>query len=400
MYSITNNLKNLEKMERKYKSIPMEAIIKQDLLRRGIDFSKEALQSKTYKSKDYFIFTFDHLPLKEIGSEVVSKAPEEIKIKNGYFSLRPTVVSTRNNTYSPYKIKLNIEGKVILSLEEKELAEVEFHPLPSWYNRKTKNGKLPGEIAPVIEWGYLIYLTVFRNCQYFGRDEECAFCDINHNYKQQKQIGRPYTGVKSVEDILEVLSWIDKEDTISKVYTITGGSVLTKLKKKKEVDFYLEYAQAIEEKFSGRWMGKIVTQAFEKKDCQKFKDVGIKVYHPNYEVWEPYLFEKLCPGKTSYIGRENWIKRIVESAEIFGPSYVIPNFVGGVELSKPYGYDTVKEAICSTQRGLEFFMSKKIMPRFTTWCPEPYTTLGMQKSPSLEYFCELLTVWKQTFEKI
>ena len=276
---------------------------------------------------------------------------------------------------------------------------LEFPPIPSWYKHKTKSGKIPGEIAPVIEWGYLIYLTVFRNCQYFGKEEECAYCDINHNYRQQKNAGRPYTGVKDIEDIIEVMSWIDKEDSIAKVYTITGGSVLTTLKKKNEVDFYLEYPTEIEKHFPGRWMGKLVAQAFEKEDCKKFADAGIKVYHPNYEVWDPNLFDKICPGKASWIGRDTWIRRIVDSAEIFGPSHVIPNFVGGVELSEPYGFATVAEAVKSTGEGLDFFMSKGIMPRFTAWCPEPYTTLGTQAGPTLEYFCELLTVWKNTFEK-
>ncbi|TGK12683.1 radical SAM protein [Leptospira kmetyi] len=390
----------LEEMERKYKSIPMEAIVKQDILRQGIHFLKEAFEvSGEYKTKDYFIFSFDHIPLSELGEGADVKAPEEIKVSGGHFGLLPTVISTRNNPNSPYKVKKSPDGKPSLYLGETFLGNVEFPPLPAWYRHKTKNGKIPGEIAPVIEWGYLIYLTVFRNCQYFGKEEECAYCDINHNYRQQKNAGRPYTGVKDIEDILEVLSWIDAEDDIAKVYTITGGSVITSLKKKNEIDFYLDYAQAIESKFPGRWMGKIVSQAWEIEDCQKFKDAGIQVYHPNYEVWDKNLFQKICPGKEAYIGRDNWIRRVVDSAEVFGPSYVIPNFVGGVELSKPYGFATVAEAIASTGEGLDFFMSKGIMPRFTAWCPEPYTTLGTQAGPPLEYFCELLTVWKATFEK-
>ncbi|PJZ52621.1 radical SAM protein [Leptospira adleri] len=390
----------LEEMERKYKSIPMEAIVKQDILRQGIHFLKEAFEvTGEYKTKDYFIFSFDHIPLSELSEGADVKAPEEIKVSGGHFNLLPTVISTRNNPNSPYKVKKSQDGKPSLYLGETFLGNVEFPPLPAWYRHKTQNGKLPGEIAPVIEWGYLIYLTVFRNCQYFGKEEECAYCDINHNYRQQKNAGRPYTGVKDIEDILEVLSWIDAEDKTAKVYTITGGSVITSLKKKNEIDFYLDYAQAIESKFPGRWMGKIVSQAWEIEDCKKFKNAGIQVYHPNYEVWDKNLFQKICPGKEAYIGRDNWIRRVVDSAEVFGPSYVIPNFVGGVELSKPYGFATVAEAIASTGEGLDFFMSKGIMPRFTAWCPEPYTTLGTQAGPPLEYFCELLTVWKATFEK-
>ena len=72
----------------------------------------------------------------------------------------------------------------------------------------TYGGRPITEVAPCIEWGYLIYLTVFRRCQYSGGEEECRFCDINENYRQQKAAGRPYVTVKSVEEVVEAMSVI------------------------------------------------------------------------------------------------------------------------------------------------------------------------------------------------
>lgn len=46
----------LERMEKQYKNIPMEAILKQDVLRIGINFSPESLTGSEFKAKDYFIF--------------------------------------------------------------------------------------------------------------------------------------------------------------------------------------------------------------------------------------------------------------------------------------------------------------------------------------------------------
>ena len=392
---------DLQSFERRYTNLPFEAILKQDILRLGLSFDGKALSGIEFKTKDYFIFTFDHVPLAEQSEEIRFRAPEEIRLSGGPFSLAKTVVSVRIDPSSPYRVSTTDSGPALF-LGEQFLADVDFPPVPAWYRHTTSSGKSPGEIAPVIEWGYLIYLTVFRNCQYFGKDEECAFCDINHNWRQQRLQGRPYTGIKSIEEILEVLSFIDKEDTVAECYTITGGSVVTDLQKKGETDFYFQYIRAIEERFPGRWMGKMVVQAWEKADLLRFKEAGIKVYHPNYEVWDPELFTKLCPGKTRFIGRENWIRRIVESVDVFGPSHVIPNFVGGVELSKPYGFKTVAEAVKSTAEGLDFFMSHGVVPRFTTWCPEPYTTLSTlekQEKPPLLYFLELLSEWKRIFEK-
>ncbi|MCB1324413.1 MAG: radical SAM protein [Spirochaetales bacterium] len=399
--TVPTTLQELEELVARYPNLPAEAIVKQDLLRLGMAFDAASLGGASFKEKDYFIFTFDHVPLGEQDEQIRFRIPEEIRLRGGHFELAPTVVSVRVNPGSPYRVKATERGPAVF-LGDVELGEVEFPPVPAFYAHRTSAGKSPGEIAPVIEWGYLIYLTVFRNCQYFGKEEECAFCDINHNYRQQKAQGRPYTGVKSLEEILEVLAWIDQEDTTAQVYTITGGSVVKDLRGKKETDFYFDYARGIEEKFPGRWMGKIVTQAWEPDELVRFRDAGIRIYHPNYEVWDERLFDLLCPGKARFVGRETWMRRIVQAAEIFGPSCVIPNFVGGVELSKPYGFSTIDEAIRSTREGLDFFMSHGVVPRFTTWCPEPFTTLttiAPQEHPPLEYFCELLSVWKATFEK-
>ena len=66
---------------------------------------------------------------------------------------------------------------------------------------------------------------------------------------------------------------------------------------------------------------------------QRFHDYGIRIYHPNYEVWDKRLFELYCPGKERYVGREEWHRRILDSAEVFGPGNVIPNFVAGIEMA-------------------------------------------------------------------
>ena len=69
--------------------------------------------------------------------------------------------------------------------------------MPEYYRHTLANGKTVMETAPTIQWGYLIYLTVLRLCQYFGAKEECQFCDINHNWRQHKQAGPPVHGRSS-----------------------------------------------------------------------------------------------------------------------------------------------------------------------------------------------------------
>jgi hypothetical protein len=391
----------VESLIARYPEIPPEAVLKEDLLRTGIAFDESALTDNLegdVKPKSYFIFSFDQKPLAQLGEAKLRRPPEEIALSGGPHELRRTIVSVRVNPDSPYSIARDESGALRLSLDARDLAGVELPPMPEYYRHTLANGKTVMETAPTIEWGYLIYLTVLRLCQYFGAHEECQFCDINHNWRQHKREGRPYTGVKPVEDVLEALEIIDRYDTqkASHAYTLTGGSVTSTVDGLSEADFYGRYAQAIEERFPGRWIGKVVAQALPKVEAQRFKDHGITIYHPNYEVWDKRLFTIISPGKERYVGREEWHRRIFDAAEIFGARHVIPNFVAGVELAKPFGFETIDEAIASTVEGLDYFMSRGITPRFTTWCPEPTTPLGRDNPDGapLEYHVRLLGAYR------
>ena len=396
----------LESLIERFPNVPPEAVLKEDLLRTGMAFDSSALSDNLegeIKPKSYFIFSFDQKPLTELGEAALRRPPEELALTGGPFALRRTIVSVRVNPGSPYRVAATEDGTLGLSVDGMPLADVHLPPMPEYYRHLLANGKTVMETAPTIQWGYLIYLTVLRLCQYFGAKEECGFCDINHNWRQHKREGRPYTGVKPIEDVLEALALIDRYDTTgtSKAYTLTGGSVTSSVDGLGEAEFYGRYAQAIEERFPGRWLGKVVAQALPKADVQRFKDYGITIYHPNYEVWDKRLFSLISPGKERYVGREEWHRRIFDAADVFGARYVIPNFVAGVEMAKPFGFATVDEAIASTTEGLDYFMSRGITPRFTTWCPEPTTPLGRDnpEGAPLEYHVRLLEAYRAALSR-
>ncbi len=388
-------LELVECLAQRYPDLPVEVIFKEDLLRRGMAWSPDALEvAARYKRKAYFIFSFDMVPISGMDQGENTKAPEEVRLRGGAFDFKPVIVSVRLNPSSPYCVAAE-EGKLVLELDGHPIAEVELQPSPAYYARTLANGKPITDIAPTIEWGYLLYLTVFRLCQYFGAQEECRFCDINENYRQQKRAGRPYTPVKSVEEVLEALEIIAATDSESKAYTVTGGSITSKLEGKAEIDFYLQYPEAIERRFPRRWISKVVVQALPRDEVLRLRDAGVQIYHPNYEVWDEHLFQALCAGKARHIGREQWMRRILDAAEVFGPEHVIPNFVAGIEMAKPAGFASVDEAISSTCEGLRFFMSRGISPRFTTWCPEPLSVLGRDgRGAPLEYHVRLLRAYR------
>lgn len=395
-----NRRADLDALGERYPDLPPEALVKEDLLRLGIHFTRDALRyAAEFKTKSYFIFSFDMVPIDSMEQDENLRAPEEIRFSGGPAGYRPTVVSTRVNPNSPYRVDASETG-LSLYLGDEFLAGIELLPVPEYYQRSLENGQPVHEVAPTIEWGYLIYLTVYRKCQYFGFKEECRFCDINENYRQQVAAGRPYRTVKPLEEVLEALAIIADTDSSSQAYTITGGSITRHLRGKSEAEFYVEYAEAIEERFPGRWIGKMVTQALPEEDFRRYKDAGIRIYHPNFEVWDPRLFDEICPGKADYVGRDEWFRRILAARDVFGPENVIPNFVAGVEMAKPIGFTDVDEAVASTAEGLDWFMSQGVSPRFTVWCPEPLAHLGTASGPApLAYHAGLLRAWRDTHKK-
>ncbi len=388
-------------VHRTHAELPLEALVKEDLLRLGIAFENAALQrAQGAKPKSYFIFSFDRVELDAMEQSEGARVPEEIALSGGAWSFRRTIVSVRINPRSPYRVVAGAgDGDGLeLRLAGEPLARVAFPDRPAYYDHTLAGGRPLTEVAPTIEWGYLIYLTVYRRCQYFGRDEECRFCDINENYRQQRAAGRPYVTVKNVDDVLEALRVIAETDDVARAYTLTGGAVTDQLRGTREAEFYGRYVRAIEQEFPRRWISKMVTQALPLDDVRAYHDAGVQIYHPNYEVWDQALFEALCPGKARTIGYQTWMRRIEEAATVFGASHVIPNFVAGVELAQPHGFAGVQEALASTGEGLDHFMSQGIVPRFTTWCVEPLSELGATNAgpAPLEYHAGLLQLWRDT----
>jgi hypothetical protein len=70
-------------------------------------------------------------------------------------------------------------------------------------------------------------------------------------------------------------------------------------------------------------------------------------------------------------------------------------------MARPYGFESVEDAVASTAEGIDYFMSHGVTPRFTTWCPEPMSVLGKENGSGapLEYHAQLLRTWRDLLRK-
>ena len=396
---------DLDKYFERYPEVPKEVIIKEDILRLGVSFTDEALEeSSKYTTKSYYLFSYDQTDVEEMKRQEFLKAPECFKFKGGPYDLRTsnnkTCLDKPENT--PYKIDF-IEGKVQLLWENNYLADIELRPQPPYYHHKLPDGTPYSDIAAAIFWGYLTFCTILRSCQYWGTKEECIFCDINTNARKQSKTGRPFMVHKSVEDVVTVMDAIfnkERED-INHSLLLTGGAVTKEIKKKSNIEFYAQYIRAIREKIGYRWALHLQTTALTKEECKILKDAGVDAHHANIEVWDKEKFKIYCPGKEKFVGRDEWIKRVCDSVEIFGEGNVCPTFVSGCELAKPWGFEKWQDAVKSMREAWEHLMSHGVTPRSSSWVIEPNSVLGQYDQPPipLDYYIEVDIAWYDTWKK-
>lgn len=395
----------LEKYFEKYPEVPKEVIIKEDILRLGVHFTDAALEeSSKFTTKSYYLFSYDQTDVEEMKRQEFLKAPEEFKFKDGPYHLQPSNNKTciEKPEKTPYKIDL-ADGKLQLLWENNYLADLELRPQPPYYRHKLPDGTPYSDIAAAVFWGYLSFCTILRSCQYWGTKEECIFCDINTNARKQSKTGRPFMIHKSVENVVTVLDCIfnQEREPINHSTLLTGGAVTKQIKRKSNVEFYAQYVRAIREKIGYRWTIHCQTTALTKEECKILKDAGVDAHHANIEVWDKEKFKIYCPGKEKFVGRDEWIKRICDSVEIFGEGNVCPTFVSGCEMARPWGFEKWQDAVKSMREAWEYLMSHGVTPRSSSWVIEPNSVLGQYDQPPipLEYYIEVDIAWYDTWKK-
>lgn len=394
--------REIELLARKYPNVPMEVILKDDLLRLGLGFTDTALEAcKGCCVKSYRLFTYDKAKYADLSKGEPFKVPEAIKLFGGQYHLRKTIVQTRLNPDSPYKVDV-VGGQVVLRENEVDLANVFLPPAPKYYSKTFDNGTNYSEVAAWVTG--MAFATVYRVCQYWGAKEECMFCDINKNVSQAKDyhklfLPKAYRPVEQVVKVMEEVFLKEEEQGFDErpiSFMVTGGSIFSPVNGKYEDDFYLEYVERIREKIGNRWVGCIQTGPRDKKTYKRYREAGVTAHCAQLEVWDRNLFKVICPGKEERVGWDAWVKGLLDAVDVFGEGNVTPGFVAGVEMCQPYGFKDVDSAIKSMTEGFEFLMSHGVSCRYNLWNISPWSALAGNVPPPLEYYVRLDQAWYRT----
>lgn len=399
----------LERMFDKYPDVPREVAVKEDFLTQGLKFTEAAL--RTVESggwKGYYLFSFDRTKISDMKHKEAFRVPEEFRAWGGPYQLRPIVFAIRINENSPYTVDVvDNQLKILFEGGRPVVDNVEFRPRPKYYEMSFEDGTPYYFIANLTAWRTITFCAPLRICQYWGDGEECKFCDINENVRQQQKAGRKFPAAKSVEQVVTVIEALVEEKRNTRVgedfplqkFTFSGGTVNKGLQGMTDEEFYLQYIKAVIGKIGSRWSIVLQTAAKDKEGYKRLRDAGVDCVLANIEVWDKRLFSIICPGKDRFVGRDEWIRRVIESVDVFGEGHVQPGFVSGCELAQPFGFKDIDSALKSMEEGIDYLMSHGVLPRMIDWCVEPLSALAGQSPPPLEYHVRLDKIWYDLWKK-
>jgi len=370
---------NFEEVSAKYPEFPRLIMLKTDIHRRGVFYTDKALETvditKHQLGGTHIFGTRDGK---------LTQRPEAFILRDGT-SVLSTPTPLEDNPY----IVDQIDGKLVLTDEGKILEEVFFWDKPDFYDQKTSSGSLMQNIVSARP--QRLYLIPNRYCHFWSDDSGCRFCDIVNNLKQQKDEIDMQSKIKA-KDVCETIKEALKEPGRFTAICITSGSDFHgKDPFDKEVEYYIEILQAIGENFATKkFPSQLICSALTKEQLQRLYDeTGITSVTMDIEVLDERLFGEICPGKAKWIGYDEWKKRLVDAVEIFGRGRVNTGIVSGVELARPYGFDSEEEALSATLAEAEDLASKGVSTVNMVWVPRPNTHLAGQKNASLEYYVRL-----------
>jgi len=386
----------IESLYKQFPDVHPNIVLKTDVLRVGIDVSKVAVDNFQQRDdllwKGFHLFSYDLQETKVYGDKV----PWYIRLEDG------CPIMMRTNRNSPYLLDI-IDGEFVIREKEGEIiaGKIWFERKPRWYDMRTKDGIQMGAIAQGN--ARMIFVTTNKYCELWNTGDQCLFCDINATLSRQKVGGEDVVARIDPEVIAEVVKTAFFVDHQYAWLYISGGTILGKYRGQTELEFFCTRLNAIREKLQVLIPTTIQIAPYDDEGWKILHETGVGSVQPNIEVWGKELFKWICPGKDKFIGYDEWIKRSIRGVDFWGRGRIQPNFVLGVEMAKPHGFEKVSDAVKSTAGGWDFLMEHGVLPRFNLWTRESGSAFADQPAPPLEYFIEVQKAyaelrWKHNYD--
>ena len=244
--------------------------------------------------------------------------------------------------------------------------------VPHYYSLHTSRGLPMRSVMPLA--GDFGGATIFPHCVYFGRflDEykgkECRFCGIDENLESGRDVFP-----KRPEDFVETVAEASKHPFFRHGPVFAGGSTPPPDRGAK---VHAKYLKPLKDAFPDNWLRLTIAPPEHESYIDMLFDAGADLVGFNYEVYDPQLFDKLCPGKVKDIekgvpGHAHYDRMIHYMVRTYGSGHASANLIAGLEPAQ------------STVNGIAHLASMGVIPTIFVFVPLKGTALEDQSPPSI-----------------
>lgn len=369
----------LEAFSRQFPDIPPSVMLKVDLLRRGVRLGVAPVGTRHYHHHD------------EQGQRVVDPRAHmqgSVRLADG------TTVFVAHNPDSPYLVELDpVSHEVVLKegASSEPITALTPGPRFQWTGARTGqqtpmaavfSQSLGGTCGPIAAF-------LLRYCEFVKDDEECRFCSW-------VRMGRSHEVRPNVADLRESLDAIWKEQGSIGYLAFSGGSLFNRTK---EADAFLRYMEAARETGLPLPATVAAIQALDRPDSARLCEAGFDYACYSMEVWDEPAWQAVLPGKARSVGREHWMRCLVDAVSEFGPGRALCNFVAGVETAVPGLYASPEAAADATLEGMRWCYEHGIYPKWAVWISSGGAAFAGREPAPLEYYAHLLRGRTQLFDE-
>jgi len=371
---------SLKEVQAKYSNLPKSWILKADIQRRGLNYTKAAIEK---------IDPNIHVVNSDAGSGFrnnLDYVPEGLIWKDGSY-LVANFDFDENSVREPYTIDV-VDDKIVVTDEGEVLEEVlGYWEKPDFYNKLASNGEPLNKY--ITSRPQRLDINVNRYCHFWDKPGDgCKYCPLTPTYNSQGCKQEQYEHKYIREAFAEALKQKGRFTHVM----LTGGSILSgKELLDDELESYIAILKILGEFFTtDRFPSQLIATAFNERQLERLRnETKLMTYTPDIEVLNAEKFDWICHGKSREIGYEEWKRRIYKAVDIFGKGNVSSGMVLGVELATPNGFKSEDDAFDAIITEAEEIISHGVALAANIWRPAPKSVLQGQKSPSLDYFVKV-----------
>ena len=251
---------------------------------------------------------------------------------------------------SPYELVGSDGGFCITDGEG--TVPVTLLPRPRFYGQRTTTGVEFSDIAST--HGSYTVITPSPRCEFFNTKVECKYCAGDYNTAGGP--GRDFT----VDEVIEVVGEILKEGSSRIIYLSLGFSSGDD----GGIEFLKPYIEAIKKRFNCLVAVELLPPRSNKWIDETYA-LGADSVLYNLEIFDPVLFETICPGRAELIGRKRYLDALGYAARIFPNGTVASHLIIGLE---PPG---------STNMGVDMLTSMGVVPILPVYRPQSGRALSI-----------------------